>query len=111
MDEKSEILTLDDLLDSAEDLTGDKVSYATNVRIHVSNNEVTIDLFYAAPHMSRKSETPIVQRIHRIVMPLAVAKSTGKILLQGINAWEERTGITLPFDPQDVEGDSNDDTD
>lgn len=93
---------LDKLLNQAIDLTDNRVSYITNIRFNISNNEVTLDMYYVSPNPGDPGENPIVQRLHRIVIPLGLAKNIGELLVNAMSDWEENFGITLPIVPNAI---------
>jgi hypothetical protein len=90
---------LEEILNAAIDLTENRSTYITNVRLRLSNSEVTLDLFYVSPDPRNPSGLPIAQRTHRLILPLSLAKNVGELLVSMANQWEEIFGITLPIMP------------
>lgn len=97
---------IEDVLNQASDLTNNQASYVTHIRTIVNNNEVTLDFFYAAPDPTSSTIKLIAKRLHRIILPLGLAKEFSKILTNSMNNWEETFGIELPIVPI-----ANEDTD
>ena len=100
---KVEDKTLDELLDESVDLTDNQNTYINNIRFRVTNNEVVLDLYFLAPDAKNHAGLPIAYRSHRIVMPIALAKNIGELLVNGVASWEDMTGITLPISPKDLD--------
>jgi hypothetical protein len=98
---------LEEILNSAIDLTENRVSYITHVRFRVSNVDITVDFFYVAPDFRDINGKPVAQRTHRIIMPLSLAKNIGELLVQATSDWEATMGVSLPLLPQgfDIETD------
>lgn len=92
---------LDSILNSADDLTENKVTYVTNIRLNISNNEATLDLYYLSPDPQNPGGNPKAQRVQRLVMPLGLAKNIGQILVNAMTEWEDAFGITLPIELHD----------
>lgn len=99
MAEKHEITPekLEEILNRAVDLTENHSTYTTNIRFRVSNNEVTLDLFYMGPNPRNPPGDPEAYRTHRIVLSPSLAKNIGQLLLKAMTEWEESFGVTLPL--------------
>jgi hypothetical protein len=102
----SENKSLDDLLNEAVDLTDNRVSYSTNIRFRVSNNDVTLDFYYLAPDPKNPTGLPTAQRLHRIILPVGLAKNIGQLLANAMDEWESTFGVTLPLLPEQGEKDN-----
>jgi len=94
---------IDSILDNAESIAGDNVTYVTQTRFHVGVNEVTLDLYHTSPSLDRSSGKVVSKHTHRLVLPLSLAKELAMSLAQGIKAWEDMMGISLPFEPQNID--------
>ncbi len=99
-DDKTAVKTM---LSQATDLTDNKLSYISNVQLYFSAHEVTLDLYYMGPNKSPNVAEPEVFRLHRIVLPLGVAKEMGELLQNGIARWENEFGVELPIQPLSTE--------
>lgn len=104
-EEKLDPIDIDQLLDDADDLSNNTVSYVTHTRVRVSGNDVTLDLYQTLPIASSKKTVPKAKLLHRIVLPLGLAKDLSTSLASGVAFWENNFGIELPFNP--VEGSLN----
>jgi len=93
---------LRDILSEAIDTTENKFAYANNVQLYFGANEVTLDLYYLGPNNKPNAPTLQAQRLHRAVLPVAVAKEMAELLLNGIAKWEADFGITLPLEPENL---------
>ena len=105
--DQSEHTNTDTLLNNAIDLTDNKVSYITNIRFSITNNDVTLDLFYTSPNPKNPNGVPIAQRLHRIILPPGLAKNIGQLLADSMAGWEEAFGIELPITPADIDEQEN----
>lgn len=94
---------LDDLLNHATDLTENKVAYISNIRFTVSATEVTMDL-YAVGRNPTDIRLAQASRIHRIIIPLSLAKDIASLLTAAVANWETTFGITLPLMPKSLDG-------
>lgn len=92
---------LEKILNKAVDLTDNKITYVTNIRFSISNNEATLDLFYVAKNPKNPDDELVAQRLHRVVMPLGLAKNIGQLLVNAMIGWEETFGISLPIFPDE----------
>jgi hypothetical protein len=100
---------LEDILNEAIDLTNNQHSYVNNIRMRVTNNEVTIDCYFLAGDPKNPPGKPIAYRSHRLVLPLSLAKDIGQLLVNSLASWEEVTGVTLPIVPKNTEENNHDD--
>ncbi len=78
------------------DMTQGQTSYINLVRVTTTPNEVILDLQFIAPD-TNFPQNPTIRHLHRVAMPLAVAKELGNLLENSINKWEEASGVNLPF--------------
>ena len=103
MAEKQQITpeNMEGILNRATDLTDNRSTYVTNIRFRVSNNEVTLDLFYVGPDPRNPSGDPEAYRTHRITIPPSLAKNIGQLLANAMEEWEDAFGITLPLSPNE----------
>jgi hypothetical protein len=86
--------SIDDLLQQAQDKTNGELDYVNQVRVHVSDTEVTFDFYRVMPHVLPASP-PHVERIRRVVLPLSVAKQMGTLLTTQTE--EQTNGIASLF--------------
>ncbi|MBN8620654.1 MAG: DUF3467 domain-containing protein [Anaerolineae bacterium] len=90
-------IDIEEILNAAIDATDNKFSYATNIRLNITNNEVTLDFYFVGVDPRNPNADPIAQRLNRIVIPVALAKNIGELLIDNTSRWEETFGVELPF--------------
>lgn len=102
---------IDKLLDNAESVAEDTVTYITQTRLHIGANEATLDLYYTSPSLDGSAGETVSLHTHRLVLPLGLAKDLARSLHEGTKAWEQQMGIELPFTPAEIESDDSDASD
>lgn len=96
--------TMEEILNNAIDQTDGQVTYVTNMRVHATNNEITVDFYHVSSDPADTS-TVVATRKHRLVLPVAFAKDAGEILLRVAQNWEATMGVRLPILPEGVDDD------
>lgn len=84
------------VLSDAVDMTENRYSYVNNVQIYFIGNEVVLDLYFLGPNSKPNVQSPQAQRLHRIILPVEVAKETAELLLSGIGQLEAEQRIRIP---------------
>ncbi|MDQ7027892.1 MAG: DUF3467 domain-containing protein [Anaerolineae bacterium] len=95
----------EEVLNEAIDLTQNQISYATNIRFTVSNNDVTLDFYRSGSNPKNPNGDPIAYRIHRIIIPPSLAKDISGLLANAMSNWEETFGVSLPIAPDENNND------
>jgi hypothetical protein len=91
-------ISVEEILNSASDLTQNQVTYANVVRVNVSGNEVILDFYFMGSDPTSNQEV-IATRLHRFAIPLGTAKEMSSIMLNHIANWENTFGVNLPLQP------------
>jgi hypothetical protein len=98
---------IDDVLNNAVDMSSGQAIYINNARVRTNLNEVHLDLYQTLATHTKSQTLPEAKLLHRIVLPINLAKDLARIIEQGLDQWEQQMGITLPFTPIDVESSSD----
>jgi len=93
-------IPIEEILNSATDLTENRVTYANVVRVNVAGNEVLLDFYFMGTDPTG-SEEAVATRLHRFAVPLGTAKEMSNIMLNHITNWENTFGVNLPLQPPD----------
>lgn len=107
-EEKIIQVSLDDILNEAIDTTNGDATYITNIRFRVTNNDVTLDMYYIGPNPKDPTVHPQAYLRNRIVIPVGLAKNIGSLLVNAMSDWEDTFGVTLPISPNEIEENSDD---
>jgi hypothetical protein len=60
-------------------------------------------LFRVSPDPKNPNSQLVAHRLHRLILPLSLAKDIGQLLVKNLSNWEDTFGVTLPLTPRDIE--------
>jgi hypothetical protein len=105
---------IDELLDQADDLTDNRVSYINQARVSFGETEITLDLYLVSSN-PKETDTVAAQRVHRIVMPYPLAQEISSSLIeepvteQDDKVWSDLETLFATWDSRGVADDDIDD--